>query len=115
MSVRFCPACGVDLLLYPHGGACTRKDIPRYGGVRPEERFRNAAEMERAIEAEYKRVAHARLEPRPCCKFFGVGNTLYKGIYLPSKDEYVAHGYPADRYEAAMAQWKRGIDETGRP
>jgi hypothetical protein len=52
---------------------------------------------------------------RPCCRFFGIGHTIYKGVYLPSKEEYVAHGYPADRYEHAMAQWKRSVDATGRP
>lgn len=54
-------------------------------------------------------------KPERCCRFFMVGHTMYKGVYLPSADEYAAHGYPREGYERAMAQWKRGIDETGRP
>jgi hypothetical protein len=50
-----------------------------------------------------------------CCKFFGVGHTMYKGVYLPSKEEYVAHHYSAENYDRFMAQSKKNIDETGRP
>jgi hypothetical protein len=63
-------------------------------------------------------AADSRGQPageRPCCRFFGIGHTMYKGVYLPSKEEYVAHGYQAESFDRAMTQWKRSIDATGRP
>lgn len=52
---------------------------------------------------------------KPCCRFFGVGNTMYKGVYLPSVEEYVAHGYMRENFGEAMRQWHASIDATGRP
>ncbi len=49
---------------------------------------------------------------RPCCAFFGVGHTIYKGRYLPSLDEYVAHGYKADTYERFLADEKERADRA---
>lgn len=51
----------------------------------------------------------------PCCKFFGIGHTMYKGVYLPSVEEYVAHGYMRENFGEAMRQWHASIDATGRP
>lgn len=63
--------------------------------------------------------ASAKLTPphpdRPCCAFFGIGHTMYKGVYLPSREEYVAHGYKAENFGHAMLQWQASIDATGRP
>jgi hypothetical protein len=66
-------------------------------------------------------ASFAKLEPatappeKPCCRFFGVGNTMYKGVYLPSVEEYVAHGYMRENFGEAMRQWHASIDATGRP
>ena len=59
-------------------------------------------------------IAQASLE-RPCCRFHNIDNLVYKGVYLPGVEEFVAHGYKRDLYESFLASWKQNIDEHGRP
>lgn len=47
-----------------------------------------------------------------CCAHAGTG-FVYKGTYLPSLDEYVAHSYRAENYERAIEQYKASIDRAG--
>jgi hypothetical protein len=51
-----------------------------------------------------------RKEPA-CCAFFNVGNLVYKGVYLPSVEEYEAHGYDRADYDRFIEYQKRGIDD----
>jgi len=52
---------------------------------------------------------------KPCCSFFNVDNLIYKDVYLPGIEEFVAHGYKRELYEEFLASWKKNIDEHGRP
>lgn len=45
-----------------------------------------------------------------CCDFFNVGNETYKGVYIPSREEYEAHGYDAANYERFVANTKAQTD-----
>lgn len=79
----------------------------------------NCVHGENALRCRICAGAAPASDPPPpaserCCRLWGVGHTMYKVKYLPSIDEYVLHGYPRDRYEHAMAEWKKSIDETGR-
>ena len=50
---------------------------------------------------------------RSCCAFQGVKNVIYKGQYLPSIEEFVAHGYARERYADFMRSWEETIDAHG--
>jgi hypothetical protein len=51
----------------------------------------------------------------PCCRLFEVGHTIYKGYYLPSREEYVLHGYPAAEYDGFIARQKAWLDRPTEP
>ena len=82
-----CDVCGHNYLLNVSVCAC-----PQPGGI---------AGIE-SVEVE-----------RPCCRFAKTGFD-YKGCYLPSKDEYGAHGYDVNYYDTAIANYKATIDKYGR-
>jgi hypothetical protein len=80
---------------------------------KPESHGRKLAHVERANAApEAPARATPRQKPTRAASFEGTGFE-YKGVYLPSREEYAAHGYTGD-YNAAIAAFKEQIDLTGK-
>lgn len=97
-----CPMCGAGVSIDIEGNVVAHDPVASCATL-----------AKPASDADLPVVEPGR--PRPCCRFFMVGHTMYKGIYLPSVEEYVAHGYKRENFDAAMAEWKDSIDRTGRP
>lgn len=66
----------------------------------------------REVVVEWRKKV-AELGERPCCIHFNVNHVIYKGQYLPSADEYEAHGYKRSEYDKALVSWKQSIDTHG--
>jgi hypothetical protein len=72
-------------------------------------RNRSADRFLQPLQRELEHHAKA-FEPKPeCCPYFMKGHAIYKGQYIPSREEYEAHGYKGD-YEIFCATLRKEAD-----
>lgn len=67
-----------------------------------------------ALQTALKEKQQTFVPKKECCDFFMKGHTMYRGVYIPSKEEWVAHGYRAEWYDQKVVDMKADADAKSK-